>query len=212
MYPKMLYGDRYLNNVFNNIYSKNYWEDKDSVSGRGSNLRQTAEIRKRLPVIIREKRIKTMLDIPCGDFYWLRKVNLGIQKYIGADIVESLIQENKKKYANKNFDFEVLDITSDHLPKVDLIFVRDCFVHLSYEEISKAIRKIKLSKSKFLLATTFPERNRNYDIITGFWRALNLQSPPFNFPEPLMLMNEKCSEGSGSFNDKSLGLWEINKL
>jgi len=48
--------------------------------------------------------------------------------------------------------------------------------------------------------------------VTGDWRLLNLQRPPFNFPPPLRLMNERCTESRGAFGDKSLGLWLVGQL
>ena len=37
-------------------------------------------------------------------------------------------------YKNDAINFEVLDITSSNLPKVDLIFCRDCFSALIVQE------------------------------------------------------------------------------
>jgi FMN-dependent NADH-azoreductase len=63
--------------------------------------------------------------------------------YVGADIVDELIQSNKRKYP-KHY-FRVLDITQDELPKVDLMMVRDCLVHLSDADVKKALTNIKRS-------------------------------------------------------------------
>jgi len=93
------------------------------------------------------------------------------------------------------------------LPKVDLIFVRDCLVHLSYDDIFKALDNICKSDSQYLLATTFTERTRNNNIATGQWRTLNLQIPPFDLPEPQIILNEGHPEKE--WRDKSLGLWEV---
>ena len=43
--------------------------------------------------------------------------------------------------------------------------------------------------------------------MTGDWRPLNLERPPFNLPAPALLLNEGCTEGGDTFADKSLGLW-----
>jgi hypothetical protein len=101
-----------------------------------------------------------------------------------------------------------LDITSDELSQADLILCRDCLVHFSFENIRKALNRIKNSGATYLLATTFTGPRTNQDIQTGCWRKVNLQAPPFNFPEPIELINEKCTEGS-AYADKSLGLWRV---
>ncbi len=212
LFPKIMYGEDYLKKEFDKIYHDNYWDDKESVSGQGSNLAQTEEVRKALPKLIKDYKIKSMLDIPCGDFYWMSKVNLNLDKYIGADLVKELIDETQEKYGDSKTEFRVLDLTKDKLPKVDLILVRDCLVHLSYEHIAGAIKQMKESGSKYLLATTFPDREINYDIVPGFWRPINLEIAPFNFPQPLELINEKCTQNNMKYTDKSLGLWKISDI
>ena len=42
--------------------------------------------------------------------------------YIGADIVPDLIKKNTKEFTNNEINFKILDLTSDGLPKSDLIF------------------------------------------------------------------------------------------
>lgn len=199
--------------IFTEIFLNNYWNSDESYSGTGSTIGQTQVVRQQLENIFIKFQIKSMLDIPCGDFNWMQNVKLDSIQYIGADIVKPMIKLNKKKYKHfPNCSFHNIDIIKDKLPKVDLIFVRDCFVHLSYNEISKAINNIMKSNSKYLLTTTFVDWESNEDSGFGGWRILNLQIDPFNFPKPLLLINEECTEGDGNYNDKSLGLWLIDDL
>lgn len=60
---------RSYNAIFTDIYKGNKWHDNESFSGSGSNLEQTKAIREILPELINNLSIKTMLDIPCGDFF-----------------------------------------------------------------------------------------------------------------------------------------------
>ena len=46
----------------------------------------------------------------------------------------------------------------------------------------------------------------------GKWRTLNFNLPPFDFPEPMLVINEKCTEADGAFKDKSLGVWRLADL
>lgn len=194
---------------FNFIHQNNFWSGKDSVSGEGSDDAQTAAIREALPQIIAEYRIKSMLDIPCGDFNWMQAVDLSMLHYTGADIVEELIAANNKKYACSNKKFIKLNLIEDTLPKADLIFCRDCLVHLSLSDIRASITNIKNSGAAYLLTTTFTGCEVNEDIASGDWRILNFMLQPFHFPQPLLVINENCTEGGGSYSDKSLGLWRI---
>lgn len=198
-----------LKEVFTKIYEDNLWSSLESKSGLGSELKSTEVIRKELPEVFKKFKIKSFLDIPCGDFNWMDKVDLDTIEYIGADIVEPMIEENKKKF--KNRDFRVLDITKDTLPKVDLIFVRDVLGHFDYNNIEKAINNIIDSNSKYLLTTSFTKWNYNSNIKNGDWRPINLMITPFNF-KPIYLINEDCFEGNNQYNDKCLLLFDLNKL
>ena len=200
-----------MQNLFEKIYFLHSWYNEESLSGPGASMKQTERVRAIIPKLLKEFGINSMLDIPCGDFNWMKEVDLTSCHYTGADIVRDIVNKNKIKYASPVREFTWADITSSPLPKADLIFCRDCFVHFSYSDITRAIGHIKISKSKFLLTTTFTNRF-NEDIITGHWRPINLEAPPFSFPKPLLLINENCSEENGRYNDKSLGLWKISDL
>jgi len=198
--------------VFREIKVKNKWGSQESASGYGSEIRSTENLIMELPNLFRMNGIRSILDIPCGDFNWMKKIDLSAFDYIGGDIVKELISENSERYSSNNIKFVTLNIISDVLPPMDLIFVRDCFVHLSYSDIHCAIANIKKSGCKYLMATTFEKTRVNYDIITGGWRPINLLDKPFNFPEPVYILAENCTEGNGKYKDKSMGLWLIEDL
>jgi len=201
-----------LKDKFTAVYKQNMFKGLNSRSGEGSNLVQTSVIRAELPKLISELNIQSMLDAPCGDWYWMKETKLNVPQYIGADIVERLINKNQLEYANERVAFQCLNLVSDTLPKVDLIFSRDCLVHLSYQDALDIIKNFKRSGAKYLLTTTFTDRTVNEDLGSGFWRTLNLQLAPFNFPAPLKLINENCTEGDNMFTDKCLGLWRLADL
>tara|TARA_R110002111_G_scaffold117466_4_gene179538 strand:- start:17230 stop:17832 length:603 start_codon:yes stop_codon:yes gene_type:complete len=197
-----------MRDIFERIFNTNGWSSAESVSGTGSTMEQTTVIRERLPELFKKYAIKTLLDIPCGDFHWMNLVPKEGIKYIGADIVGGLVDRLSESH---HHDFRVLDVTMSPLPVVDLILTRDCFVHLSYAAIFAAVQNIRASGSKYLLTTTFSDRE-NREIQTGDWRPINLQAEPFLFPAPLEVINEGCTECGGSFADKSLTLYQISDL
>lgn len=192
--------------TFTDIYEKNLWGSEESISGSGSELKSTKLLIQELPLLFSKFDIKSILDIPCGDFNWMKSVDLCGASYIGADIVSPLIEQNRVKYPNT--DFRVLDLTKDNLPKVDLVFVRDCLGHLSNENVLKAIDNIKKSGSKYLLATSFTKWNFNPEIQDGGWKCINLMIEPF-FLNPIYLINEDCQEGYPHYNDKCMILFKI---
>ncbi len=199
--------------VFTDIYQNNHWRSSESISGKGSVIEQTETLIHDLEKLLKDFKITSVLDLPCGDFNWMQRVDLTGINYIGADIVQELITTNIDLFKEReNLKFEVLNLIADPLPKSELILVRDCLVHLSFDDIAKAIQNMKASGSKYLLTTTFTNRKKNYDIVTGDWRPINLQKKPFNFTEPLLLINENCKESNGEYRDKSMALWELDKL
>lgn len=198
--------------AFDSIYQSNGWNGGESVSGQGSDLSQTAVIRREIPVLLKEIHAGSLLDAPCGDFFWMKETELGIGEYIGVDIVPELIASNNEQYGGSGRRFIVADIANDDLPAVDVILCRDCLVHLSFQHATAAIANLKRSGSTYLLSTTFPAVASNADIKTGEWRPLNLQFAPFRFPEPVKLINEECTEVGGKYADKSLGLWRLDTI
>jgi hypothetical protein len=192
---------------FTEIYENNLWCSPESVSGGGSEMQNTKVIRKELPVLIQKFNIKSILDLPCGDYNWMKSVDLSGASYIGADIVEPLVKKNKELY--NQIDFRLLDLTKDILPKVDLIFVRDCLGHLSNENVLLALKNCKESGSKYLLATSFTKWDFNPDIEDGGWKCINLMISPFNL-NPIYLINEDCQEGFPHYNDKCMILFQLN--
>lgn len=191
--------------IFTNLYKaskRKYF----SASGSGSDLSQTETLRSTLPDLFKTYNIKSILDIPCGDFYWMRETDLTNIEYIGADIVDEIVYNCSK---NHPYSFKTLDVVNSKLPNVDLIFNRDCFVLLPNNMVKKAIENIKNSGSKYLLSTSFIKCKTNVDTNVGAWRPINLIKEPFNLGEPLLIINENCTESNGKYNDKSMCLWKL---
>lgn len=200
--------------VFTDIYKNNAWRSDESVSGYGSTLEATNAIRSALPVMVEHYDISTILDIPCGDYNWFRRI--AFQRpisYLGADVVPEIIEKNINYYSmlDPHVHFAVMDITRDPLASADLILVRDLLGHFSNADVRKALVNVKHSGAKYLLATTFPNHETSGDIKTGEWRPINLASM-WGLPDPIAIIDERCTAGGGAFADKSLGLWRLNDV
>lgn len=203
--------------VFTKIYEKDLFNERSnntnnvSKSGSGSDLEQTKEIVEKLPILLKKYEIKSMLDIPCGDFYWMKNVDLNSINYTGADIVEKVINENNVKFSTSSITFKEIDILTQPLPKVDLIFCRDLLVHLKNKQISLALKNIQKSGSKYLLTTSFKNTTVNIDNgEIGIWRPINLEIEPFNLKNPIDYIFENCTEKNGKYIDKYLLLYRLN--
>jgi hypothetical protein len=197
---------------FQDIYKQRLFGKSSSASGPGSSLDATKVIRESIFDLFDRYGIRTIADIPCGDFLWFRAMELKDLRYTGFDIVPELISELREVFPEQQF--EIHDATSNLLGSYDLVLCRDLLVHLTNEQALRVIDNFKKSGSTYLLATTFVNLERNVELrvphIGVGWRPLNLAVFPFNLGNPIMTINENSSEGRGRYQDKSLGLWKLN--
>lgn len=184
----------------------------ESVSGVGSTLRETARLREALPGLIREEGVRSLLDIPCGDFHWMQHVALDVEdvEYTGADVVPEIVAANQRLYGDGRRRFVVLDATRDALPAVDLILCRDLLIHLGNGDVLAALRSFAASGSRLLLTSHFADRTDNPDIESGDFRPVNLCRAPFHLPEPQRVVVEDSELGDGAFRDRAMALWRLS--
>lgn len=198
-----------MNEIFEAIYHENGWKNQESVSGPGSQMSVTQQLIPPINELLDTFSIHTILDLPCGDFNWIRHLNFNERVYIGADIVGELIARNQELYTSENQSFITVDLTKDSLPKSDLIICRDCLVHFSFEAIQAALHQFQKSGARYLLTTSFPNYPGNYDIKTGQWRPINLQKAPFYLPKPILIIPEYNPGGTSIIYEKTLALWDL---
>ena len=202
-----MYEEIFAANV--ELYRRQHYE---SLSGPGSCLAQTRELRERLPLLLENLGVESLLDAPCGDFNWMQHVRLGVKQYIGVDILGEIVATNQWRYAAAYRRFQRADVTRDALPRADAILCRDLLSHLGFADVFRTLANFKASGATYLMTTTFTRPRPNCDTARGEWRTLNLTLPPLNFPPPILVINEKCTEGGDAFSDKSLGIWPLQDL
>lgn len=198
--------------IFTKIYQQNTWGNPESVSGPGSTLARTAGFLDELVALLTALSTRVLLDAPCGDFHWAAPMAGAVEQYIGLDVVPALIVRLQQGNRHANCRFICSDLTRDALPPADVILCRDGLVHLSFRDIAGALTNFQRSGARYLLTTTFIDRKANRDIPTGAWRPLNLQAPPFHFPPPVALVDERCSQWGGQYRGKRLALWAVATL
>lgn len=190
--------------LFEKYYHDNFWGNQESVSGAGSTIEYTENIRKEIPNLLKQYNINRFLDAPCGDFNWFQKIDLSNDlKYIGGDIVYDLVSQNQLKYGSQNRKFIYLDITTDILPQVDLWMCRDCLFHFSYDDIFKTLMNFILSDIQYIFTSVHTNCKQNTDITTGGARLLNLELPPFNLCKPIVYVDDWIP----GFSVRKMGLW-----
>ena len=201
---------------FSHIYQENAWGSSESRSGPGSSMKETEQVRLLLPPLLKKYGIKTLIDVPCGDWNWMKMIDLsgaGVERYIGGDIVPEIVVANEKAFGNTRREFSVIDLKETPLPRGDLLLCRECLVHLPYDIINTFLRNLHQSEIRYLLTTTYTNQMSNSNIKVGDWRPLNLELPPFCFPKPLAILVENSAKNAkGTDIGKSLGLWQVVSL
>jgi len=193
--------------VFTNIFTRNWWNNSESRSGWGAELKRTVTIRAELGAFVRRHSVRSLLDAPCGDFHWMRHVAWPSGfRYIGGDIVRDLIAENRRKYPG--VEFTEINVISDGLPDVEAWLARDLMIHFPDDAIWAAINQFRRSTTSYLLATTYPNARQNTDIRFGQVRHLNLCAPPFSLPPPFEVLREDDDPNTG----RVIGVWRRSDI
>jgi hypothetical protein len=194
------------------IYENNYWESKESVSGTGSTLKYTKNLREVLPRLIHRFGIKSILDAPCGDFTWMRHVLKNVDvRYVGGDIVQPLIRLLNQRYGSGQISFIHLDLISGKFPSADLMICRDCLFHLSYADTRRVLENYITSEIPYLLTTRHKGlgKIKNRDIETGDFRLIDLIQPPYNFPDaPLFRVDDWIAPDP----EREMCLWQRSQV
>ncbi|WP_144397196.1 hypothetical protein [Roseateles puraquae] len=110
--------------------------------------------------------MRTLLDAPCGDFHWMRTVDLGIEDYIGVGILDEVIAAHQWRHAGRGRLFLRLDLIQDELPRADAILCRDLLPHLTYAEVWAVLRNFRSTVAECLMTTTFTGPRTNHETAT----------------------------------------------
>lgn len=177
--------------VMNQIYDMKLWGGTafDFYSGIGSHdPKITNPYLKTIITFLESFNTPLVVcDLGCGDFNIGKHLTKYAEKYIAIDIVENLINRNKKRHKEDNLEFHCLDIINDELPQGDCIILRQVLQHLSNKDIEKIIKHITAYKY-IILTEHIPLGNftPNKDIISGQGIRLkqnsgvNILESPFN--------------------------------
>lgn len=203
-----------IQQIFTDIYNKGGWIAEESVSGKGSDPKNTVILRKELLNFFDNNYIMRIIDAPCGDCKWHNSELFTKYVYRGVDIVDDLITANKIKFGTSTIKFNQGNITSYKFPKnFDIFICRNCLVHLSTENIILALKNIVKAQPRFIALTNFIFKDRLYkNINDGDWRPLNFYNAPFNFPPAFYEINEQCNEDNGIYTDRHLSIWKLEQI
>lgn len=207
--PPLSKKAREMRRIFGAIHAAKSWGDCESSSGPGSTRERATNFLPELIALVRSLDTRVLLDAPCGDFNWISRLADAVDRYIGVDIVPALIRSNRQRWSSPHRQFLCRDMVRQSLPTADLVLSRDALVHLSQADVLLTLANLRRTGATYLVATTFVGDRNNEDIRTGEWRPLNMQRPPFNFPAPVALIDERCHHTEGIYSDKHMGVWRF---
>ncbi|CAN5280040.1 hypothetical protein BH10PSE2_BH10PSE2_20700 [soil metagenome] len=189
---------------FTTLFERERWVSEESASGPGSD-RSSGSVRHALMIleaVTTRFGVRSIADMPCGDVNWIGEYLSAHPHvdYVGYDIVEPLIAQNRTAYPERRF--EVLDITRQTPPTADLVFSKDLVNHLVEADVWAALERMVASGATWIMVTSNAECDRNVelDLMTPrSSRPLNLRVAPYHFPEPV-------------FEDHYLPMWRTADL
>ena len=171
-----------------------------SSSGVGSNIgKQTVDSLRLISETIREYKVRSMLDLPCGDVNWqFQSWEIdSLEAYVGGDVSRLVIEHDRRKFAHHhNKRFLVWDLSRCPIPQVlnistgkfrpfDLVHMRDVIQHISIDEGVRVVAEMRRSGIKFLITTHYDVAENNGGIRNGGFYRNNMEKPPFSLGKPL---------------------------
>jgi SAM-dependent methyltransferase len=144
--------------AFDATYAQIKWGSHDGQkSGPGSTIEATRECVRFLDSVIRERDVRSILDVSCGNMRW-QKLLIDMHpnvKFIGLDVSKTVIEENRRNFPGLKFEcVNSASAVSGRLPKADLVICRHTMMHLALEDAVNMLRNVTDSASKCVCVTT----------------------------------------------------------
>jgi 2-polyprenyl-3-methyl-5-hydroxy-6-metoxy-1,4-benzoquinol methylase len=169
-------GSREAASVFSSIYAKTIW---GGGSGAGSNIERTAAYAGLVQYLVSSRAVRTIVDLGCGDWRFSRYLDLTGVRYLGVDVVPSVIEANNAQYATDNIRFELADVAAFELAGFDLVLCKDVLQHLSNANVLEVCGRLPGGKC-WLVTNDFHPANE--DCQNGDTRPLDPTGAPFHVP------------------------------
>ncbi|MCK7594471.1 class I SAM-dependent methyltransferase [Pseudomarimonas salicorniae] len=166
-----------MNARFEEIYERNEW---GHGSGEGSLPVHTRSYVRFLERFLRAHRVRSVVDMGCGDWQFSRGIDWGSAEYRGYDVVPSVIASNEEQFSAPNVSFHLYSGNPQDLPSADLLLVKDVLQHLPHDAIHRFLPCVQKYQHALITNCVNPRGiTENVDIPLGAFRYLDLRRPPF---------------------------------
>ena len=162
---------------FEEIYAENKWL---YGSGEGSQPHHTKRYTAFLQNFLQENKIRSVVDMGCGDWQFSQFIDWTGIDYRGFDIVGAVIEANQRKFSGPGVRFQLALGDGSDLPCADLLIAKDVLQHWSNDAIRQFLPNLR--KYRYCLITNCVNPNgttSNTDIQDGGFRYLDLRLAPF---------------------------------
>ena len=171
-----------LQKIFSTLYSPIH--TNGNVDG-ASSIPGTAELRGKIINLFEKHNIASIFDAGCNDCNWMKIVGQFVL-YRGGDISLAMVADAWHRHPE--LDIILHDVTTDPIPNVDLLFVRDVAIHLNNHDRQQLWLNWYHSNVPWILITHVQhiKQNTNIEYSAGKFpfSAVNWEIEPWNFPKP----------------------------
>lgn len=195
-----------LEAAFGRIAEGNLWGSDESLSGPGSTVEACRTILTRLPEWLWRHGICSIADLGCGDFHWMKELDLDAVRYDGYDVVREIVLWNRLMHEGPRVRFHRADFLDHPTPEADLVLVKDVFIHLPAEKVKRCLGNIKRGRSKWLAATTHEGAVRVNEPEVGGFAPIDLERQEFGLGSPVERIEVPHSPRNPP---KFLALWKL---
>ena len=141
--------------------------------------------------------IRSIVEIGCGDWPFVRFANLPGVHYTGFDTAEAIVQRNRAAFApRRQVAFEIMPTDYAQLPTADLLLIKDLLQHLPNAEILRVRAELLPRFGHALITNAWRRLNApaHPDVEAGRFRPLDLKREPYSYP--------------GAYVSENWGEWE----
>jgi hypothetical protein len=196
-----------MNNELMRLMTLNFnprQQEKDQNRG-GSSYEHLSKLIAELLPLFKKHNIQSMFDAGCNDC----RIGIAISPpitYYGGDISASMVADSWQ--IRPQFNISLHDVTTDPLPKVDLLFVKDVTIHLDNADKKKVIQNWLSNDIPWLMVTHDEfEDNVDFEYADGFpFASVNWEKAPWNFPKPIDVLHEVENAG------RCMALWHRDQI
>lgn len=198
-----------MNTQLQKIFSFFYTPGLTNNTEHGASSKAgTAELRDKIVELFDRHNIRSIFDAGCNDCNWMQIISQYVD-YHGGDISLAMVAECWRQWPE--LDIIVHDVTTDPIPEVDLLFVRDVAIHLNNKDKLSLWKNWMNSSVPWILIT----HNRKEVVVNEDTKYMRKQLPfaaadwelaPWNFPPPTDFVEEYKPGG------RCMALWHQDQL